>query len=327
MNHFRPAYLTVAFFYLLSLASAFAQPLPQRKSPTFSDQDYGRKVLSELSSKYTLVHNHPQMKVAQQIVRRLTSAARVDTVPWQVHIFDDDTFRNASATRGNYVFIWTGMLDVISSDEELTALLAHVIAHVLAGHTHPDPVIESQKMLIGIATTAGHIASGSSGAGHIITNGVGNIAKAITRKAERRKKGYYYSQSYEDEADRISMLMLAGAGNDPREVLFFWMRARNDRTFEQSVQFFRMHPPYFERLQKLTDFLPEANKRKHQIKSAWQVVRRVAVLFSQPREDSKAIGEFSKGARVVAVRQLGEWVEIESPDHGFLRTDSLKRLE
>lgn len=261
MYFLKRAFIAVILFVSAFPSSSLGQTTSPGRTVTLSDQEYGRRVLSELSKKYSLEHNHPRFGSLTEIVRRLTAAAHVNQVPWKVYLFRDDSFRNAAATRGNYVFIWTGLLDVVQT-EELAVILAHVIAHVMAGHTDPDPEIESQKMLVDLAVTAGHIASGSSGAGHIITDGLGNIATAITRKKERRKKGYRHSPEHEQEADEVSLRMVADAGYEPREVLFFWMRARNDRSFEQSVHFFRAHPPYYERLQTLGKLVEKAEQKR-----------------------------------------------------------------
>ena len=42
------------------------------------------------------------------------------------------------------------MLDTIQNDDELAAVLAHEVAHALAGHTKPTPMEEVNETLAGI---------------------------------------------------------------------------------------------------------------------------------------------------------------------------------
>lgn len=220
---------------------------------TFDDQTYAEEVLSKLRQRYSEDKNHPKLKTLQALVERIKTSSLQggNKEPWRAFVFKDDAYCYASAVRGNYVFIWTGLLNALTEDE-LGAVLVHVIAHVLAGHTDPDPEIETKRMLLSAAATVGRIASGRSGVGIIATDGLSTIGRAVLHRQSRRKEGYYYySKRQEQQADELSVRLAKASGLDPKNNLFLFMRAENDRLFAEGIKFFVQHPPYPGRLEKL----------------------------------------------------------------------------
>lgn len=256
LYRFWPLFLIV----ILLPSSALAQPLSTQNPFSYSEQDYGRRVLADLSSKYAVNNSHPLHEGVTRIVNRLSKKSESPSPTWQVHILEAPSIRNVSATRGNYVFVWSGLFDLVNSEGELIAILAHAMAHVFAGHTDPDPSIESQKMLIQTGRAIGRLSLGRYRGARVLSDGAATIAEAMTHRQKRRSKGYYYyPEDYEFEADKRSLSLVTKAGLDPKEVLFFWMRVRNDRAFEESVQFFKRHKLYPERAKKIGAMIPESS--------------------------------------------------------------------
>jgi hypothetical protein len=93
-----------------------------------------------------------------------------------VPVLVDDGFVNAAATRGNYIFVWTGLLKKVQNEGELATVLAHEIGHVLAGHTTPTPEEETRQIMaqgLGIAAREVLAARGYGGL-------LGQLARAAT---------------------------------------------------------------------------------------------------------------------------------------------------
>jgi len=132
--------------------------IPKSKPITIAEEQYGHTVLQKMSEKWPLDYNDPRLDKVTEIVDRLTVAANADKEPWHVYLFKAPKVKNAAATRGNHVFIWSGMLDWIQSDDELATILGHELAHVLARHTDPDPNEAAKKMLIRVGAIAASIA-------------------------------------------------------------------------------------------------------------------------------------------------------------------------
>jgi predicted Zn-dependent protease len=192
---------------------------------------------------------------------RLAKAANAGTNPWNVFVLEGDDVVNAAATRGNYVFVWTGMLRAAQSDGELATVIAHELGHVLANHTKPTAQEEASQIM---ARTTGDIAGqivasqpGYAPLAQITGILVTELIKAIAVNPE--------TQRLETEADQIGFFLMADAGFDPQEAISLWSKMANDpSTTGEPLQFLSSHPASSDRLEALQSLLPEATARYRQ---------------------------------------------------------------
>lgn len=54
---------------------------------------------------------------------------------WEVYIIKDDDVLNAFATPGGYIFVYTGLIKFLDSEDELAGVLGHEIAHSALRHS------------------------------------------------------------------------------------------------------------------------------------------------------------------------------------------------
>ncbi len=369
-------------------------PEPQRL--TVTEEQYGHQILDQLSQEYPLDYNNPRTTEVLDVVDRLTKAAHADADPWHVYIFRDPAFKNAAATRGNHVFIWSAMLDATHTDAELAAVLAHEISHVLARHTDPDPNEELKKLLIGVGAMAAGIAVSHATGGATVVGDLGDLTSSVTQELGSGMLVYPYSRDREFEADQIGLFMMADAKFDPRAAIDFWQRAESDPAFSNGLAFFSTHPPAGARLERLKSMLPAALARfrgeippgpveiapggaaggvpadgkssaaaparppsaaahnpnaprgdSFEVDPAtvpgrtgggygatrgganraagrrWIVVADKALLYRSTDPAAKALGEFSVGARIEGRVKDREWIEVDVPDHGYIKQEAV----
>lgn len=338
------------------------KPLPL----TVTEEQLGHQALDALSQKYELTYDHPRYSNVIEIVERITAAAKADKDPWHVYVFKDAEFKNAAATRGNHVFIWTPMIDATQNDDELAAVLAHEIGHVLARHTDPDGNEQIKKVLINVGAMAAGIAAAQV-AGAQIGQTAGQLAQGATSELGNSLLLYPYSRDRELEADSVGLFLMADANYNPAAALDFWARAQSDPSFGSGLAFFSTHPPAEERLEKLRVLLPQAKARylghasppppfdvygsasspstarssqssqrtedSFDVSSAasdnvrsWTVRSDGTPLFTTADPSSLAIGEFRKGATVYSVEEIEGWVRIIEPEGGWLSRSALEPL-
>ena len=185
-----PASLRDLFFSLLAIIAASGcssahipvppGEIPQGRPVTAEEEAYGHEVLTELQQQYELDYNDPRLDQIQKIVDRLTHAAGVDKDPWHVFLFKSPETKNAAATRGNHVFVWSGLLNSVSSDDELSVIIAHELSHVLAGHTDPDPNEEVKKILISVGAIAAGVAVSAATNNPYFSADLVNLTSAAT---------------------------------------------------------------------------------------------------------------------------------------------------
>ncbi len=157
-------------------------------------------------------------------------ASRVDSArTWRFGILDTDAV-NAFAAPGGVVLVTAGLLRQLSSEDELAAVLAHEIAHVMREH-HYQVILSARQfetVVRGLRPDPG--LSRAS-------------AQLYTRGLERAS---------EHEADLVGVQLLARAGYDPAAFLSMLEKLDALGTADPRVALFAStHPPARERMDYL----------------------------------------------------------------------------
>ena len=323
--------------------------IPAQGEVSASDEEYGHEVMAALAQRYPLEKSDEKVNRVREVADKLSEASGSGGNPWHVYVFHDDSVKNAAATKGNYVFVWSGMLEATQNEDELAAVLAHEIGHVLAGHTSPTPAEETRDIISGLAgTAAGSAVSYTpyAGAARLVGMLVSESMKALIVNPESQRK--------ELEADQIGLFLLADAGYDPQRAITFWQRAKYDPALSgMPVEFLSSHPSPENRFENLQKLIPEAMHRyetaltrvgktasssdKHPTDApptatlrepsrvlpspveTWIVAEDWATVFASPQAQSRAVIDLPKNTEVAVVGQTGGWLRIEKPVRGFVQ--------
>ena len=260
--------LAVSCFLICALSACISQrapvppgEIPRYAAPSQEDEQYGHKILSELTKRYQLDYNHPRTPDVYKIVEKLAGAAHANGEPWHVYVLKDDNFKNAAASRGNHVFVWTGILNATQDNDELAAIIAHEMSHVLAKHTAKDPNEQVRQTLVQLGSLAAGMAAAYATRSSSWSSQVGDLASSATEEVAGGFLVNPYSREKEAEADQIGLFLMADAHYDPAAAVRFWQRAARDPSFGSSLAFFSTHPPAQERAQLLSTYLPQAEAR------------------------------------------------------------------
>ena len=144
---------------------------------------------------------------------------------------------NAFALPGGFIGVHTGLILAAQNEAELASVLAHETAHITQRHI-PRLIAESQRTTLPAmaAILAGILLASSGHQG-------GEAAIALTSAAVAQK-GINYTRTFEEEADRIGMQILARSDFDPRAMPAFFEQMQNlNRLNETSLpEFLRTHP-------------------------------------------------------------------------------------
>ncbi len=231
--------------------------IPRGEYVSSEDEQYGQQVLAALTRTYPLSRDDDSINRVRDIVNHLADAAGASEAPWNVYVLRGDSVVNAAATRGNFVFVWTGMLRTVQNDGELAAVLAHEMGHVLANHTQPTPAEEASSIM---ANVGGNVASqvvavqGPYGA-------LSGIAGLLTQEAIKAFIVNPESQRQEHEADQIGIFLMADAGYDPSNAVSLWTTMDQQGAGAAIPTFLSSHPANDERIEELRQLLPAATER------------------------------------------------------------------
>ena len=233
--------------------------IPQWSASSQEDSLYGEQVLGQVSANFPPSRDYNDIAQTRRVVATLSQAAGSPAGGWRVFVFADDQIKNAAATRGNYIFIWSGLLRVVQGDDELATIIAHEMAHVLAQHVMPNPAEQLSEAMASVGgTAASQILAGGNGAASMAAQ----LGGAIVEQGIRGLVINPESRRQEFEADQIGLFLMADAGFNPDAAVAFWERVQSDPAFSGGqLEFFSTHPSSTKRSAYLRSLLPAARQR------------------------------------------------------------------
>ncbi|OGP68986.1 MAG: hypothetical protein A2W27_04125 [Deltaproteobacteria bacterium RBG_16_44_11] len=142
---------------------------------------------------------------------------------------------NAFATPGGYIYIHKGLINAVENEAELAGVIAHEIAHANARHI-ASIIEKSQK--INIATLAALIAGAFLGGGGEATAAIAAFAVAGASSLTLK-----YQREHEEEADRLGITYLVGAGYSPPAMVDFLKLIKKYEFLSKTIpSYLRTHP-------------------------------------------------------------------------------------
>ena len=177
--------------------------------------------------------------VVTSIVRQLPSDWQ--RIGWDVALFQDNQ-ANAFALPGGKVGVYTGIFKVARNQDQLAAVIAHEIGHVVSHH-HNERITRQMG-----ASGVLQILSGLAGAryGEGVGNAVGQ-GGSILAQTGLLLPG---SRVQEGEADVVGQQLMAKAGYDPQGAVVLWQNmAAADGS--RAPEWLSTHPDPASRLREL----------------------------------------------------------------------------
>lgn len=202
----------------------------------------------EVLSAQTIVFNDVLNKQINEIGNRVVQASDRPDIKYTFRVINDSTI-NAYAAAGGFVYINTGLLDILESEDELAAILGHEIGHVGKGHQikfiHSAHQKKVTGTMLGIAMGVGLGIAGAYAMGpapspyspsysyhqqltsQLVETGVRTGFALGEAMAVSMIKGYGKKQ--ELEADALAIQYTKKAGYDPNALVSVFKRLTSIR--------------------------------------------------------------------------------------------------
>lgn len=251
--------LILASLVALFSASCATSPTGQRQLSLVSDSQMaslGNTAYNDMKKTIPISSDRGQTAYVNCIAKAITAELN-DNQAWEVTLFDDDQV-NAFALPGGKIGVYTGLLNVAETPDQLAAVMGHEVAHVLANH---GKARFSANLAGQAGLLAGQILIGASGSsnkqGAMAALGIGLQFGVMMP----------YGRSHETEADILGLDMLAKSGFDPRASTQLWrnMAAANPGA---PPEFMSTHPAATTRIDNLQKRMPKAMSLYQQARSA-----------------------------------------------------------
>lgn len=160
---------------------------------------------------------------------------------WEFNLIQDKSI-NAWCMPGGKVAVYTGILPVTANDSGLATVMAHEVAHAIAGHAS-----ERASQGAGAQILGGVLGGGSQTLGQLY--GLGGSLALLK-----------FSRNQETEADRLGLIFMAMAGYDPGSAVPFWQRMSQASQGGAPPEFMSTHPSDATRIANIQKNLPEARQ-------------------------------------------------------------------
>jgi predicted Zn-dependent protease len=199
----------------------------------------GRQAYGEVLQEYRnriLPENHPDVNRVNRVVARLAKAAQIEPLQreirlrtegyvfeWTVSVVQDRQV-NAFCLPAGKIVVFTGILPVAASDDQLATVLSHEMSHALAHH--------------------------------------GSERLAREQAGGGKFSQLRYDRFQESEADHIGVFLMAFAGYDPDQAVTFWRRMGSLAGGQEPPEFLSDHPNHETRVQQLREWAPKARAAK-----------------------------------------------------------------
>ncbi|MCG6534098.1 MAG: M48 family metalloprotease, partial [Syntrophales bacterium LBB04] len=256
--------LIFIFIYLSAVGSVYA-------SFTIEDErKVGREFYEKIDKSGVLYHDARIAVYINEVGNRILSTMPKSPFEYHFSVVKSSAV-NAFATPGGYVYVNTGLINLVENESELAGVLSHEIGHVTARHV-ADIIEKSQK--INIATLAAILAGAFLGGGGDATAAVAGFSMATATTLSLK-----YSREHEEEADRLGLSYLTQAGYDGTSMVDFLKIMRQYEFYSSNVpSYFLTHPGTDERIRYL-DALLQTRYAKTGSKSIFGQLKRIQILL------------------------------------------------
>lgn len=235
---------------VLLITACATSPLGRKQLQFFPEEQMaqmGATAYQDIRQQTPEVQNEVLRKyvacVANPITREVGEAG---TGGWVVTVFEQDQ-ANAFALPGGKIGVYTGLLDVAKTPDQLAAVIAHEVAHVVAEHSNErvSTAYATQTGLQLIEALAG--GSGQDKQQIMGLLGVGAQVGIILP----------FSRTQESEADLVGLDLMARAGFDPGAAVDLWKNMAREAD-GSPPEFLSTHPSHGSRIDDLRDRMPRA---------------------------------------------------------------------
>lgn len=217
----------------LRAATDLGEGIVQSARDFSPEQEYyiGRTTAANILSRYPLVHDERATAYVNMVGLTLVGYADRPTLfspaagqgaqGWHFAVVQSDSI-NAFAAPSGFIFITTGALHAMQSEDELAGVLAHEVIHVDKRHGL-DSIKKETMRQIPMKIFKDLAPEAAARLQAIFENSISDVVNASTSNG--------YGQAYETEADKDGARLAARAGYDPYALVRFLERtgAKDDR--------------------------------------------------------------------------------------------------
>ena len=215
----------------------------------------GKDIHQGIARQYKMAEDTARLERIRRIGGRLTGIS--DRRDYQYHFFliEKDEL-NAFTTPGGNIYVYTGLLDKLTTDDQIAAVLAHEIGHCAARHT-----VKKFQAALGYNIVSSIIIS------QIAEDHAQRIT-ALSTNAVMSIIFSAYSRQDEHEADRLGLKYMHLACFDPQASAQTFEILKAESKGPQPLVFLTSHPYLHDRIRMVKEEIGSLSTRYGQVSCA-----------------------------------------------------------
>ncbi len=175
-----------------------------------TEKHFGRATVEEIKNTYGFVNDPILTAYVSRLGNSISSLSDRTDIPYEFYVVDTDEV-NAFAAPGGFIFVTRGLLEETDTEDELSGVIGHEVAHVAAKHGAKQ-IKQLPFILVGMSVLASKTSERTS-----------RIVGAALSLAQ-----LHYSRENEYEADRLGARYSHRAGYDPEGMVSFFEKLRKE---------------------------------------------------------------------------------------------------
>lgn len=205
------------------------------------EERIGHRMSEKIEKQYQVIEDQNNLDKLIKIGVHLKTVSGVKDIDYQFKIIDKKG-SNAFALPGGFIYLTNDLLDFVQSDDELAAVIAHEMGHIIHQHSIKQILDHKKLKLVEFFTL---ILTGDPTLGLL-----GELASITILNSYRRE--------YEREADLASLELLNKSQiYHPVALLTYFERVYSEYMLKPSrdMGIFQTHPDLEERIQRIKQYL------------------------------------------------------------------------
>jgi len=231
-----------------ALAACATSPLGRSQLKLYSDDEMaklGAAAFQQTEKKTPVSADGHTVAYVSCVANAITRELPNGGGNWDVKVFESKDI-NAFALPGGKIGVYTGLLKVTQTQDQLAAVIGHEVSHVLAGHSN-ERVSQEQATNVGLQVAS--VVIGGNGA-------VSSAALGALGLGAQYGILLPFSRTHESEADLLGLDLMSKAGFDPRQAVNLWQNMAR-LGGEKPPEFASTHPSDATRIRQIEARLPQ----------------------------------------------------------------------
>ena len=251
------------------------------------ERELGAKLAIEIQQTVNMVNDPLIKEYVNKVGRRLLNEAHDQRFDYSFYVVKEHE-PNAFAIPGGHIFVSSGLINLVDTEDELAGVIGHEIAHGVLRHI--DKAMARAKRL-SLATLAAIIAGA-----FLAQDARGAAALGTSAMAMAQSLLLKYTRDNEVEADQKGMKYMIDAGYDPRAMVVFLKKIYRWQRFTspEIPTYLSTHPGIADRITYLSDTFMTTPKSLTPHPCACGDLKKIQIkLFLQARGGAEGITKFS----------------------------------